>query len=368
MKVPISLLVLIHFLPVTWASAASSQEPSAKQCVTDALEDYAAALAVSGMDAEAQAAHIRQVATALLSGEAKKTGTVVRKWREGELVKYRDEFGDEVLAFDRRKDGKIVSREVAFDADTGKILRGTKQGNQVAELTILHAAADAHKVSSAGILVDVNFLGQTNYFRKGMTAGNAVLNAVADEIGPVIRSSLREDDLIFRYGGDEFFAHVDRVTPEETHRIAQRINEAVAKSEKARQVFRDQRLILAAEYRAIYKARSIQDIAPEIRDHLTPEAIELARSSFLTFRKQFLEAQLKQLQALAKLRPSVSVGSTMVRPEDTLDTVIERTSQQIKTVKARFKQGLGLDAEKYGGAGSGQVKTLPKVPEVLPPS
>jgi len=215
-------------------------------------------------------------------------------------------------------------------------------------------------------MVDVNYLGKVNYFKNEFVAGNRYLKAVAD----AIKSGLRDGDVLYRYGGDEFMVQLDKVSPEETKTIMSRINQAVADSPEARAVFTAQRNALAEEYRAVKQAGSFSDLSSSFRESLNSDALKMAQADFLSFRTQFLANQEKAIQTMAKMRPTVSIGSTMVRAGDDVDTVAMRASKQVGTVKGAYKQSLGLDAEKYGTSSVGGVQggPHPEVPDVLLPN
>lgn len=73
------------------------------------------------------------------------------------------------------------------------------------------------------MMIDVNHFREVND-RFGHQMGDKVLQGVAD----VLRKSVRETDIVFRYGGDEFLVLLPE-TLGETEVVRQRIQEEVAR-------------------------------------------------------------------------------------------------------------------------------------------
>ena len=298
-------------------------------------------------------------------GEVFKSSTLVRRLGESRLMQYVNAAGQKILKFEKRINGQWISREVMLDADTGMILRTTEQGKELLTSAIAHAAGEAGKAKAAVVVVDVNYLGKVNYFKGSAVAGDKYLKAVAKAIKGVIR----DEDLAYRYGGDEFLLHLDNVSPQETQAIIAKINKAVAESPEAREIFNIQRKAMAEQYRAVAGAKSAAELGGEVTAGLGKDQLAMAESDFPKFQKAYLEAQKSSIQNMSKMRPTVSSGSTMIREGDTAETVVDRASTQVGKVKGDYKRALGLDAEKYGSAGGGGAATgsAPTMPEALLP-
>ncbi len=85
------------------------------------------------------------------------------------------------------------------------------------------ALAHRHKKPLSLIVIDIDLFKQVND-RHGHTVGDAVLRSVAH----VINEQLREDDLLFRYGGEEFVILTSGTPQQGAALLAERIRTAVA--------------------------------------------------------------------------------------------------------------------------------------------
>lgn len=104
------------------------------------------------------------------------------------------------------------------DALTGLLNR------QAFDLVFRQAAreADRHGRPLAGVLFDVDFIKQLNE-RHGNDAGDKVLRI----IGRLVRSLLRESDIITRWNGEEFFVLLKECTLEQAVVVAEKIRQEV---------------------------------------------------------------------------------------------------------------------------------------------
>ncbi|MBI3543011.1 MAG: diguanylate cyclase, partial [Deltaproteobacteria bacterium] len=314
----------------------------------------------------ALAAGIERIGVAIAAGaEVMKSGSILRRFGDSRLMEYVNAAGQKILRFEKRINGQWLAREVMLDADTGTILRTTEQGADLLKTMVAHAAGEAGKTSSAVAMIDVNYLGKVNYFKESAIAGDKYLKAVSK----AIKGAVREDDLIFRYGGDEFLLQLEKVSPQEAKNIMSKINKAVADSPEAREIFNAQRKVMAEQYRAVNKAGSLAELAPEYAKDLSDDARKLAEADFGKFKSQFLAAQEAAIKDMSKIRPTVSVGGTMLKEGDDVSQVVSRASEEVGKVKGAYKKALGMDASKYGG-GAGDAATLgpkPTMPEVRMP-
>ncbi|MCP4314722.1 MAG: GGDEF domain-containing protein [Hyphomicrobiales bacterium] len=76
--------------------------------------------------------------------------------------------------------------------------------------------------NDALLVMDLDHFKQVND-RFGHEAGDAILQQVAD----LFRCNLRSEDIIARFGGEEFAVALNRATPRETCMVAQRLRQAV---------------------------------------------------------------------------------------------------------------------------------------------
>jgi diguanylate cyclase (GGDEF)-like protein len=80
-----------------------------------------------------------------------------------------------------------------------------------------------HELAGALFLLDIDHFKRVND-NYGHGAGDKVLKAVADKL----RETLRETDMIVRWGGEEFLAFVPQVQGHQVDQVAQRILDGVA--------------------------------------------------------------------------------------------------------------------------------------------
>ncbi|MEX3009941.1 GGDEF domain-containing protein [Hoeflea sp. TYP-13] len=79
--------------------------------------------------------------------------------------------------------------------------------------------------SSALLVIDLDHFKQVND-KYGHDAGDAILQQVAD----LFRINLRADDVVARFGGEEFAVALNRGTARETWQVAQRLRHAVERN------------------------------------------------------------------------------------------------------------------------------------------
>jgi diguanylate cyclase (GGDEF)-like protein/PAS domain S-box-containing protein len=102
---------------------------------------------------------------------------------------------------------KIYNRRKFFELAEQKLAEARKNNNQIAI-----------------IMFDVDWFKKIND-RWGHTAGDIALQAIIQEC----KMSLRDEDFIGRYGGDEFFAFLSEVTPTIAEKVAERLRSRVEK-------------------------------------------------------------------------------------------------------------------------------------------
>jgi len=113
-----------------------------------------------------------------------------------------------------------ISEKMVTDELTGTLTR--KEFLRRLDLEIAHAARV--QADSALMFVDIdNFKSVNDQY--GHAAGDAVLRA----LGGFLKSHLREEDAVGRYGGDEFVVMLARTRPEAAMKIAERLRFGVAR-------------------------------------------------------------------------------------------------------------------------------------------
>lgn len=252
----------------------------------------------------------------------------------------------------------ISAREIMLDSKTKAIDANTEQGRALLESLV--NGKDGSKYSA--VFIDVNNLGKTNYFANGTKSGDDYLRGV----GTAIQDSIRPDDLVFKLGGDEILVLAKTKNPAEVQTISQRIVDAVDSSPTARDVFRSEQILQAENYKNVQRASSLEDVSPSITGKLSAAEKEKAQTNFSQFQQDYLEKQKDRVIEQAKYRPSISVGSAVVG-KNSLEAVLAKVESQATEVKIRYKEDIGLDAQKYGGdaAKNGKANLRAK-PIVLP--
>ncbi|MBN23193.1 MAG: hypothetical protein CL678_18045 [Bdellovibrionaceae bacterium] len=115
-----------------------------------------------------------------------------------------------------------VENLVYVDEATG--LYNTRYLNTSLEKEI--ALADANQTSFAVLFIDADHFKQVNDIH-GHLIGTKLLN----ELGCHIKKFVRDQDTVFRYGGDEFVAVLSQCDLETARRVAERIRSSVEKRE-----------------------------------------------------------------------------------------------------------------------------------------
>lgn len=245
---------------------------------------------------------------------------------------------DELVEVNGRRERITV--DVPFDAKTQAIDSNFGTGKDVLRASIASAANQG-----SVIFVDVNHLGLVNYFAAlGTQGGDEYLEAVAT----IMRSHLREGDMVFKNGGDELvLVLANNNNPESVREISQRIANAVDRDPGIRDLFRREVTRSVQRYRELNGANSIDDIPAALRGTFSAEETALANSNFALFKQNKLAELQTAFTEQARIRGSVSIGSTLVRSGDDSAMAIHRAETQAGIVKARYKASYGLDVSKY---------------------
>lgn len=268
--------------------------------------------------------------------ESTTQGSELLKLRNSTLREVTLPDGEKIIQYEQKikgTDGKLhtVKREVPLDAKTKAIDSNSAIGKQ-----ILTDVIQANGGKGSLVFIDVNHLGKVNYFKKGTQGGDQYLASVAESI----RKTLRPGDMVFKNGGDELVVVLGNNNPSVVKNISQRMMNEVDRNPKVREIFRKEVAGFSQKYREINKATKLSDL-PEA------ERSKLARENFERFKETRKKELMKAMQEQASYKGSISVGSTLVKPNEKLDTVLTRAEQQAGRVKAEYKARMGQDISKY---------------------
>ncbi len=233
-----------------------------------------------------------------------------------------------------------ITVDVPMDAKTLAIDSNFGTGKAV-----LQAAVNSAQGSGSVVFVDVNHLGLVNYFAAlGTQGGDEYLEAVA----AIMRSQLREGDMVFKNGGDELvLVLANNNNPESVREISQRITNAVDRDPGIRSLFRREVTRSVESYRELNRASSLADISAAQRSRLSADELAFANINFPAFKQVKLAELQTAFTEQARVRGSISIGSTLVGPGDNVSMALHRAEAQAGVVKARYKAAQGLDVSKY---------------------
>jgi diguanylate cyclase (GGDEF)-like protein len=121
----------------------------------------------------------------------------------------------------RENERLVGALDLAASSDSLTGLYNRRRFYEVGRRVLMRAAENGDAVSA--VMIDVDHFKQIND-KYGHAAGDAVLRWVAKRCG----ERLRADDLLARYGGDEFVVLLPGMDGGEAMEIAERLGEAVA--------------------------------------------------------------------------------------------------------------------------------------------
>lgn len=307
-------------------------------------------------------------------------GRCTNRLIEGRLI-----TGDEQLLFQYKTEMTLfghplqiwVSEPVMVDNLTGALI---PKGVGVRVLNNIIDNARTRAQPTALIFIDVNDLSKVNYFQDGFNDGNAYISAV----GRILKNSLRQGDSFLRIGGDEFVLIVDGLSSDDVVSLSQRLISAVASDPNAWAVFQKQWAFIEGRIQELSRARSMNDLSEETRSliYTHKEDLKMKAESrgrpverFEDFKADALEVLRSWFEKQkVKLAPNVSIGSTFIRSDDSLEQALDRASCNANVCKREHKEALGADAEKYGGVSENEELLAQHarngsrpLPRVLPP-
>lgn len=296
---------------------------------------------IQGLSKMSLAGRLNAATEALKDG--KRAATELMRLNKSKLVEIELPNGEKILRYDQKivgKDGKThtVSREVPLDAKTKTIDANSAIGKQ-----IMSEAVKAKAGKGSLVFIDVNYLGKVNYFKGGTQTGDQYLTSVAESL----RKTLRPGDMIFKNGGDELVVVLGTRDRQAVKEISQRMMNEVDKNPQIKQLFKREVTSITQAYKEVNTAKSIKDLPAGVIKALTPAEKKIALSNFSKFQVA-KKADLKaQMMGQATYRGSISVGSSLVKPNETITNVLARAEQQAAQVKARYKARYGHDISKY---------------------
>lgn len=214
------------------------------------------------------------------------------------------------------------------------------QDPKVREFAKQHMAAGDKTV----VFVDVNNLGKVNYFADGTRVGDDYLASVAE----AVQKNIGDNGVVYRWGGDEFVVVMNSTDGPQIQRTLTNTVNDVFDSPKARQLFRDEKLIRSANFRAVQRADRFEDLPSDFVSTLQPQELEFAKTDFSAFKNIHFKVEANGLYELASLRPTVSIGSAVVNGRAP-ERVLEIAEAQAATTKVNYKRKLGQDTQKYEG-------------------
>jgi GGDEF domain-containing protein len=237
--------------------------------------------------------------------------------------------------------GARTETVLAVDSKTGAIDVAFPGGQR-----LVNAIFNNNENGVIVIFKDLNHLGQTNYFYHGQAAGDLYIKA----FGAAVRQNLRPGDLMLKTGGDEIVSVIPITTktmenPETVKAITQRMVDTLHNSRDAREVFKTQSKILADEFKAVANAEKIADLPVQTRTGLSADQMKLATENFAKFRVEFLNKQLQLLKDHSKYKPSLSIGSVIVKPGGSYEAAKQAAERQAAMVKVEYKAATGATPE-----------------------
>lgn len=236
--------------------------------------------------------------------------------------------------------GNGVKTNLAIDS-TGYAINAQDQVGR--NLLDAHVAATN---SDSLLVVDVNNLGVTNYFRGGYEAGNTYLREVAQKITEVVNRN--GGGAVYRPGGDEFAIVLSSADRARTKAIAEEINRVILDS-NPNNVFAQELARRQEIFDQVSTAPNVFQLPPSFFASRTEAELKyIADHGLEQFQKIYIVQEKKNLAELATMRPSVSIGSVMIN-DRTPQAAYALADQQAAQVKNTYKTSLtGTPPAKYG--------------------
>ncbi|WPU66473.1 GGDEF domain-containing protein [Peredibacter starrii] len=332
----VSEVFLLYFAPVKFIQGAKWTINTGKALKTFVTETKA----MNGLGEANLADRLKLAQEALRKS---KSGNEILKMNNARLIETELPTGEKILQYEQMvtgKDGKLhkIVKDVPVDGKTHAIDANSAIGKE-----IMSEMVKANAGNGSLIFVDVNHLGKVNYFKRGTQGGDDYLENVAESL----RKSLRPGDIVFKNGGDELVVVVGTNKPEVVKNISQRMINEVDQNPRVRQLFKQEVIDLSQKYKGVNKAKSWEELPDAVRNNLTEQEELLAKKSFAKFQDQKKKEILAEAQEQSTYRGSISVGSSLVKEQESLADVLQRAEKQAAEVKARYKATYGHDVSKY---------------------
>jgi len=122
-----------------------------------------------------------------------------------------------------REANKQLEFQSLRDPLTGLFNRRALQEHMQRRAKFGRRQSDISTQANAFLLLDIDFFKKINDFH-GHNAGDEVLKSIGDRLSKVCR----EEDLVIRWGGEEFLLYLENITPEQVSGFCQRILEVIA--------------------------------------------------------------------------------------------------------------------------------------------
>lgn len=244
-------------------------------------------------------------------------------------------------------------RELEVDENSQAIRTLSATGGSYLTMLLNAAKVDSfRKRPWVFIYMDLNNLGLINYFNESHAAGDAYIKAFSK----AIHKHLTPTDHFFRIGGDEFVIVGENRSADTVQPYIDQLIKEFFEDIQANHLFHKQWKFISDGIRAIPTFKDYEQLteSPYIR-LLEGSWLKVASTDWNLFLENYqthYESQLtdKLLYQKFLLTPTFSVGSKIITPNDTIESLKEQTSFQSALCKRDFKEALGDCAEKYGGA------------------
>lgn len=281
---------------------------------------------------------------ALVLNESIKETQLLQRWPQSQLVKTTDQAGAQKYVYEKKN--KTEGRELwsKYPVPVDSLTKTINANDEVGKAILVDAVANS---SGKGMLfIDVNDLGKVNKFAKGQLSGDVYIK----EIGDSIRSAIRSSDLTFRTGGDELVLLINTNDKAAIRQVAEKISSSINQNPKLKELFREQSIYYKEQYQSIQNAKSLEQIPERFRSKMTAEELNKAKDNFTSFQSDKINSMKDIISSHAGTRPSVSVGSIIIRQQETYEAALERSSKIADQAKLNYKAEQGQNLSKYGGS------------------
>ena len=248
------------------------------------------------------------------------------------------------------KGWKVKTSELPIDSLTGTIDGNIPSGRNYFEMRM------RENPGSHVAFIDVGSLGFVNRnYAYGANAGDVYLAAVAD----VIKSVGGDKVVVMKNGGDEFALLILETDPQKVQELMQKISDSTS-TMNVHQISLMENAVRAEEFQKA-QYRIVPEADPNVFKAAFEKETDLAKKEEIAKNYQAARAELfateefKQLAQAYKQnyvpysRESLSMGSTRVGANESLETVLSRSDEAARLVKVDIKEAVYQDATKQRG-------------------